>query len=565
VLTGHEKYVTSVAVSRDSRRIVSGSYDGAIRVWDSTTGAEVKTIGHTNPVRSVEFSPDGCQIVSGSDDGILRVWDAILGTEVLEMSGHNGAVLSAHFSPDGCRIVSGSNDTTVRVWDTTTGCEALPTIRGHGSRVTSVAFSPDGTGIVSGSWDGTVRVWDAQTGATVIPALHKHTHAVQSVNYSPDGRMIVSGSWDKTIRVWDLLTAVQVSELRGHDGFVNSVTFSLDGQQIISGSSDKTIRVWDVTTGSQISELRGHEKSITSVCCSHGKRQIISSSRDATIRIWDIMSDANEVLPPLRGHDEQVNCVAFSPDGCQVVSGSSDKSVRIWNAATGTEVSKLGYGDDVRWLSFFPDGHRIFYHETKDDTFHILDATTGYETVTFVPSIGGPFLAPVISPDGCRIAAATLSSVWVWDSGSGAELFGWDLEDWGIVQSLAFSADGSRLVVKSSDETRSFGAETGRIINSVVESENSSPDFIKMGDDGWIVDAATGKTIFQLPPLVSLSCHAIHKTSLAVGTRTGGLLIIDFPLGLFMQDDSSDEEEICEKHDASDDYDALIDISTRLD
>jgi flagellar biosynthesis GTPase FlhF len=74
--------------------------------------------GHQSTVNSVAFSPDGSRIVSGSDDKTLRLWDARTGQAIGQpLTGHQSAVWSVAFSPDGSRIVSGSSDNTVRVWD----------------------------------------------------------------------------------------------------------------------------------------------------------------------------------------------------------------------------------------------------------------------------------------------------------------------------------------------------------------------------------------------------------------------------------------------------------------
>jgi WD40 repeat protein len=101
---------------------------------------------------SVAFSPDGSKIISGSDDKTIRVWDASTGIEMLPpLRGHDDWINSVAFSPDGSKIISGSDDKTIRVWDASTGIEMLPPLRGHDGLIYSVAFSPDGSKIISGS------------------------------------------------------------------------------------------------------------------------------------------------------------------------------------------------------------------------------------------------------------------------------------------------------------------------------------------------------------------------------------------------------------------------------
>ena len=81
--------VCSVAFSTDGTRIISGSSDKSVRVWDASTGAELKVIeGHTSTVLSVAFSTDSTRIVSGSIDKSVRVWDALTGAELKVLKGH---------------------------------------------------------------------------------------------------------------------------------------------------------------------------------------------------------------------------------------------------------------------------------------------------------------------------------------------------------------------------------------------------------------------------------------------------------------------------------------------
>ena len=152
------------------------------------TDVPLMTIQTGSANESVAFSPDGTCIVSSSNDNSVRVWDASTGAELKVLNGHTKSVYSVVFSPDGTRIVSGSYDKSVRLWDPSTGAE-LKVLNGHTRCVWSVAFSPDGTRIVSGSEDNSVWVWDASTVVEpVVPNLH--THSVYSITSPTDSPCI---------------------------------------------------------------------------------------------------------------------------------------------------------------------------------------------------------------------------------------------------------------------------------------------------------------------------------------------------------------------------------------
>ncbi|KAJ7493118.1 WD40 repeat-like protein [Mycena galericulata] len=508
-LEGHIGSVSSVAFSPDGTHIVSGSYDKTMRIWDAMTGTEqTKLEGHSGSVSSVAFSPGGTRVVSGSYDKTVRIWDAMTGTELTKLEGHSRPVQSVAFSPDGTRVGSGSYDKTVRIWDATTGTE-LTKLEGHigsvssvalspdGTRVVSgsglsVAFLPDGTRVVSGSDDNTVRIWDATTG-TELTKLEGHMDHVCSVAFAPDGTRVVSSSGDKTVRIWDATTGTELTKLEGHRDDVSSVAFSPDGTGVVSGSYDNTVRIWDAMTGAEVIKMEGHSRAVLSVAFSPDDTHVVSGSNDKTIRIWDAMTGA-EVIK-MEGHSQSVRSVAFSPDGTGVVSGSYDKTMRIWDAMTGTEQTKLeGHSGSVSSVAFSPGGTRVV-SGSYDKTVRIWDAMTGTE-LTKLEGHSRPVQSVAFSPDGTRVGSGSVDkTVRIWDATTGTELT--KLEGHiGSVSSVAFSPDGTHIVSGSYDMTvRIWDATTGTELTK-LEGPSGLVLSVEFSPDGTrVVSGSVDKTV----------------------------------------------------------------------
>ena len=115
VQLGHTGPVMSIALSPDGRYLVSGSRDKTIKLWELSSGRELRTFtGHTYVVSSVALSPDGRYLVSGSYDGTVRLWDVSTGKELVQMvSFTNGEWIA--LTPKGYYTASAGGDSHLLV------------------------------------------------------------------------------------------------------------------------------------------------------------------------------------------------------------------------------------------------------------------------------------------------------------------------------------------------------------------------------------------------------------------------------------------------------------------
>jgi len=200
VKNGHSSCISSVSISQDGSRIVSGGYDCKVIVWDTETGGMVHEFRqHSKSVSSVRLNSR--IVVSGSADSNVNVYDVVSGRCLHVLRGHSKGVKCLSISSDGNTIVSGSADRTIKVWAVATG-KCVQTLQGHLNMVFSVDLNYDGSLVVSGSADRTVKLWSSK-GGNCLQIMHGHA---SSVNYvEMNGNIVMSESRNNRL-TWEVVT-----------------------------------------------------------------------------------------------------------------------------------------------------------------------------------------------------------------------------------------------------------------------------------------------------------------------------------------------------------------------
>lgn len=492
-LTGHQGRVWSVAFSADSRRALSGSDDGSMKLWEIRTGRLIRTFRYEKgEVTSVALSPDGQKaLIAGSGACGLRLLEIETGRELLSLKGHRGSVWSAAFSPDGQSAVSGGADNTVRLWRVSDGRE-LRVFEGHSAQVSCVTFSPNGKSILSASYDATIRIWESDR-LHPLQILKEHSGPVRCAAFSSDGTQIISGGADKMVRIWDALTGRPLRVFAAHRGAVSGVKFSPDGQFIATCSADKTTKLWEVKTGRELRTYTGHDAPVTCVDYSPDGRFVLSGSYDKTAKLWSTRA-LNEVQLAVTP-EQSVRALACSPDARLAVSGHEDGSVKLWDVATGRELQQLHrHKSPVVSVAFSPDEVWVASGNTDGD-IQVSNLVAKEGSYGFGRLMGKVW--KLAFPPDCKtiISASEDNTMRVWDMSTHRELSKFMSND-GQLRSLALSPNGQDAITGFEDsQVAVWGIQNGGERSPIsthqgaVRSLGTSPDgryTIAGGDDGTV-------------------------------------------------------------------------------
>ncbi len=442
-----------------------------IKLWDATTGKLSHTLtGHTRWIKSIAFSADGKTLVSGDEYETVRLWDTATGKLKATLNWRRGTTTYAlAFSPSGRFIASGHRE-GVKLWDNTVkpkqqvddaigDYQRTLEIRGHKDYVSKLAFSPDERTLLTGSKDGTIQAWDTATGSHHFTCLG-YIEGTKDLMFTEKGDILLSlnqpfnppGILQQ--QRWDINTGDQLSTNFGGIDAGNMI-LAPDGKMLVTHPFGNKCFLWDINTdlpriiGQFI--LNGYPRDGLNVkfAFSADGKMLAAGGEDNLVRMWKL-NDSKEVQHrfTVKGHKHWIRTLAFSPDGKMLASGGKGKTLCLWRVVDGTLLFKsTAHKSWVSAVTFSPDGkilvsggHEIFFWDTETRT----------QLQTNPRQLTARISTLVFSPDGNTLVVGNWDGILeLWDVRTGG-LLSTHTGHTRWINVLKFSPDGKTLVSSSS-------------------------------------------------------------------------------------------------------------------
>ncbi|KAI8346341.1 quinon protein alcohol dehydrogenase-like superfamily [Mortierella sp. GBAus27b] len=284
VVKGHQKSISTAALSEDRKTLFTGDNEGRVLSWDPNSGVAtpLDDAKHSNQVTQVTVG--GTQLASVGIDDVLRISNASAAGDVVAIptsgqpkgvSASDGQTVVVATEKDiqifqdgkkvdslgveyrataiainrqGTLVAIGSEDKKVYVMKLDgTKLSLVHTLSDNSSTITTLAFNPDGDLVAAGDGAGKIMLYDATSGSTVTHHWVFHTARVQSIGWSPNGRYAVSGSLDTHVYVWSRESpSKRIAILNAHQLGVSGTVF-LDDETVVSTGSDACVKTWKLT------------------------------------------------------------------------------------------------------------------------------------------------------------------------------------------------------------------------------------------------------------------------------------------------------------------------------
>ncbi|WP_281918951.1 NACHT and WD repeat domain-containing protein [Nocardia sputorum] len=360
--------------------------------------------------------------------GLVELWTVTDSDAPQRLSAvpSTGTVHSLAFSPNSGVLVAGTADTKILRWEVTK--PRLPAVLppfDFPAGAPVVAFSPDGRLLAAAGEAASLRIWEQNSAhphpVVDMPADGSMARAL-AMRFSPDGTVLAIANRANEVRRWRLgndARPIALPPLGGFTSYVNDVDFSADGALVAAGSSDGTTRIW--RAGQVTPEVTlPNPVVVTSMRFAGDGHTIVTSGDDGITRLWPLPG------PILRSARSVVYQTVVDRGGTRLLvgAGARDSHGHLWdlrNAITPSEFPELtvGPGDETCGATALSADGRRAALGTRSGRIYLWDITDPWNPTTAqpIPAVNGILDSLAFSPDGTTLIAAAQDNptVTLWD------------------------------------------------------------------------------------------------------------------------------------------------------
>lgn len=404
----HPAGVRGMSWRPDGSLLATSCANGAVFVWEISTGRSKSLDGHGVTVTHVTFNHAGNLLASYGWDGATRLWDPVSGKRHVRVAGE--FIAFSRFSPDDRWLPFKVSSDEVGLWEIATADECRTLGKG-----TPSSFSPNGRLLAATDDQGT-KVWDVSTGhvAAVVP----DQHAVSAHFLGDDSNILISArnrlsSWSLEPSAPDQSGALQVGAnteiLPERIAVLGPASVTPNARWIVA--EQLAARSLILIDRDQLTHrlFEGtHDSRNLFLAISPHARWIASGTWKGTgVKVWDAAAGRALIDLPVEG-----NCnVAFSPDEKWLVTGSGEE-YRFWEVGSWKprhSVARDHAGDIWGRMTFSSDGHTLAVSIAREGGLQLLDPHDGHTIAKLeAPSQQTP---GCFSPDGQHLAVAAEGGV----------------------------------------------------------------------------------------------------------------------------------------------------------
>lgn len=287
-LLGHGGPIKAIAFDAASQRILTGSFDYSLMLWD-VSADEPRRLArfedHDGAVNAVAFLPGARQALAAGDDGKVALWDLDAAKLLHRFVGHEAKIMSLEVSPDGRWALSASWDRTARLWDLQER-KAGPVLSGHQGPVNAAVFSADGASIFTASGDGTVGLWSRADGTFVRP-LYQHGWGINVLLRLPDGNLAF-GALNGAAGILDADSGAVLKDLGSSERPVLALAAAEKPGLLATGGGDGRIRVFRLPDGAEIEEHRNLFGPVWALAFAGGGTAAYYGGLDDFVTLWRV-------------------------------------------------------------------------------------------------------------------------------------------------------------------------------------------------------------------------------------------------------------------------------------